>query len=551
MAAKPNGFLGRLANTLLGGPVPPTVAAPRSGVQNAKGFDAGKIGRRLSALPSNTQTINQLIRSYGRTALARSRYLSANNPYTQSARETFKAALAGYGIKPSVLKQSPERKEQVQELWSDWVAYADADGIQDFYGIQDSVAGELFDAGEAFVEVIEGKMDVSTDVPPLKLRLIPAEMLPFDSVIAPQVGGNGNYVVMGIEFNAAGERVAYHFLNKNPSDDAAGLDGYTTRRITADKILHIYRPIRAGQVRGVPHTLSSMTTLAMLDLYDDAELERKRMSALFAGFVTRPEGDDSGLGDNPLGPPGEDDEMPGSQYERSGSSTSELASMEPGALVDLAEGEEITFSTPPATDGGYELFQYRMLLRAAAGMGVPYASMTGDLRRANYGSIRAGLVEFRRRITTIQWNTMIHQLCRPVWARFLDLSTFYGLSPWSAAEYARARRNLRRVKWIPPRWEWVDPHKDLLAEKLAVDEGFKSRSDSIEEQGYDAEETDRRILEDRKREMELVRQLDGEFLFTRGADTGVEASEEPEGPSDNTPEGANVNNDNNEDAEDE
>jgi capsid protein len=59
------------------------------------------------------------------------------------------------------------------------------------------------------------------------------------------------------------------------------------------------------------------------------------------------------------------------------------------------------------------------------------------------------------------------------------------------------------VKWIPPKWDWVDPLKDRKAEIEAIDAGLKSRSDVIESEGYDAEEVDRRIAADHAREQEL------------------------------------------------
>src|SRR5690606_34298307 len=104
------------------------------------------------------------------------------------------------------------------------------------------------------------------------------------------------------------------------------------------------------------------------------------------------------------------------------------------------------------------------------------SGMTGDLTRANYGSIRAGELNHRRRVSAFQHNVMIFQLCRPVWRKFLDLATALGLSPWSPSEYQTDKVAKRAVKWIPPKWEWVDPLKDRQAEKLAVDNGFKSRS---------------------------------------------------------------------------
>jgi capsid protein len=49
----------------------------------------------------------------------------------------------------------------------------------------------------------------------------------------------------------------------------------------------------------------------------------------------------------------------------------------------------------------------------------------------------------------------------------------------------------------------VDPLKDRQAEKLAVDAGFKSRSDVVEAEGNDPEENDKRIAADQERAKRL------------------------------------------------
>jgi capsid protein len=69
--------------------------------------------------------------------------------------------------------------------------------------------------------------------------------------------------------------------------------------------------------------------------------------------------------------------------------------------------------------------------------------------------------------------------------------------------FARDPAPYQTVKWIPPRWEWVDPLKDRKAEREAVAAGFKARSDVIEGEGYDPEEVDTRIAADREREKRL------------------------------------------------
>ena len=77
-----------------------------------------------------------------------------------------------------------------------------------------------------------------------------------------------------------------------------------------------------------------------------------------------------------------------------------------------------------------------------------------------------------------------------------------GYIPISSAQLV-SEPKLARADWVPPRWEWVDPLKDLKAEQLAVECGFKARSDVIVSTGADPVEVDRRIARDRSREAEL------------------------------------------------
>jgi capsid protein len=60
-----------------------------------------------------------------------------------------------------------------------------------------------------------------------------------------------------------------------------------TVRVPASEVLHIYRPIDVGQIRGLPHVAPAMVRLFLLDQYDDAELDRKKTAAMFAGFITK------------------------------------------------------------------------------------------------------------------------------------------------------------------------------------------------------------------------------------------------------------------------
>jgi lambda family phage portal protein len=123
--------------------------------------------------------------------------------------------------------------------------------------------------------------------------------------------------------------------------------------------------------------------------------------------------------------------------------------------------------------------------------------LTGDLSSVNYSSIRAGLVEFRRKCASLQHNLVVFQFCRPVWNRWIELAIL------SDVVSVPDDSSFPLVKWIPPGFAWVDPQKEVISQLNAVKAGFKSRTEVISEFGYDIEEIDDEIQKERQREKEM------------------------------------------------
>ena len=438
--------------------------------------EAAENSRRLKGWPTTNQQLNSMISSSGNTLLPRSRHLVNTNGYAINAKESFAANLVGSGIKPSSLIKQRQLRESIHAEFKRWIAHADAAGTNNFYGLQEVIAGAIFDAGEIFVRLRDRRPTAGITVP-LQLQMIEAEQL--DPTFNVRLA-NGNTVRCGIEFNRSGQRVAYHFFRKHPGDTTFVSSSTDRVRVSASNVLHIYRVERPGQIRGIPRTLRALTDLFHLDMYDEAELDRKKVAALFAGFITRPDNEESFANESD---PDEDGIA--------------SANWRPGMMQMLLPGEEVKFSDPADVGGAYELFQYRTLLRVSSALGIPYSSLSNDMLKANYSNTRAALIEFRRRIAPLQQNVMVHQFCRPVWTRFVEQAVLAGALKGDAELIAE------QVKWITPKWEWVDPLKDRQAEKLAVECGFKSRSDVVEAEGYDPEEMDGRIAADKQREESL------------------------------------------------
>lgn len=439
------------------------------------GFEGGLSARRLKTFHASRAHVNTLIQASGADMTARARYLIRNNGYAVNAVESWAGNAVGTGIKPSSGIADAVLKDQVQRLWLRWTDESDAEGLTDFYGQQRRAAREIFITGEVFFRIRPRLKEDDLSVP-LQLQMLPAEMLPLSH---NEQLANGNRIRQGIEFDRIGRRVAYHLLRRHPGDITdPGLAGETVR-VPAESMLHIVDPVDAGQLRGISRFAPALVKLFLLDQYDDAELDRKKVAAMFVGFVRRPERDfDNGGDTDERGEP--------------------LLPLEPGQLQILDDGEDITFSSPADVGGNYESFQYRTLLQVAAALGLPYANMSADMLKANYSNTRAALLEFRRRVEAFQHSVIVFQLCRAVWARWMDMAVLSG--SLALPDFEAQRRDYQSCNWLPPRWDWVDPLKDIRAEIVAIEAGLKSRTQAIAERGFDAAMVDAEIAADYRRE---------------------------------------------------
>ncbi len=116
-------------------------------------------------------------------------------------------------------------------------------------------------AGEVFIRFRPRRPEDGLSVP-LQPQLIESEQLPlsYGAVTAE----NGNEIRHGIEFNAIGRRVAYHFLKRRPGEAEVGgnMDGLERTVVPASEVLHLYRPwrpVRSGASRSSRRAWSGCT----------------------------------------------------------------------------------------------------------------------------------------------------------------------------------------------------------------------------------------------------------------------------------------------------
>lgn len=431
-------------------------------------FDGAAGGRRWSSAPSFGRTGPETLAASA-PIRSRARYFVANNPWASNGVSALVSGLAGPGIKPASQHPDAGSRASIGAAFGTWAKRADAESRTDLFGIQAAAVRAMIVDGEAFLHM-------ETRANGLRLRLLPAEMVDeSDTRDLP----NGGYVVAGVEFNAAGQRVAYHVLKARPTEVFAST--YGTIRVPAEDMLHLMHPLGAGQVRGISWLAPVLLRLSELDQLEDALAVGVKTAAMFAGFLV----DQNGTGE---------------PFDASDESGILTRGLEPGVLQRLPSGFDIRFSTPQQAQQTAEFVSHQ--IRAiAAGLGVPAHLVSGDLREANYGSLRAGMVAFRQKLEQIQFSTIIPQLCGPIWERAVSALILRGDLP--AADFEAAAALWLGAEHYPPPMPWIDPAKDVAAIRDALEAGLMSRRQAVAERGFDIETLDAEIAADRERETRL------------------------------------------------
>ncbi|MDP3961298.1 MAG: phage portal protein [Pseudorhodobacter sp.] len=418
---------------------PPQVRRFDGAADGRRGFGMGTFGR------TGTETMLA-----GATLRSRARYAAANNAWLANGVGNLTGALVGPGIEPT---GDPEAVA-VYNLWAD---VADADGRTDFRGLQAEIARGLVVDGEAFLQVID-----TAEGP--RLRLIPPELIDESRI---RDIGDGRFIVSGVEFNADGSRAAYHVMPARPTDVFA-----TTRtpvRLPAEEILHIFKPLGAGQVRGASWLAPIILPANELDQLQDALAVGAKVAAMLCGFVVN---QNATGGEDPF-------------------DGADQPSLEPGTLQRLAGGWDVKFTTPAQVSQVDPLLKLG-LRQLAAGLGMPEYMLSGDLSDANYSSLRAGLLPFRQRIEQAQYHVFVPQMLNPIWRLVIRWAAAAGELP----EFESDPRRFLKVEWLPPRPLQVDPLKDTQATVAELEAGLTSRKKAVAERGWALADLDAEIAAD-------------------------------------------------------
>lgn len=451
-------------------------------------YDAASHGRRMAGWNPPASGPNRAIAGL-QTIRNRARDSSRNDWSGASGVQKWTTNLIGIGITPRFKRVlDKKRKQEIIDLMNDHWAECDADGVLNYFGLQTLAVRSWLDSGEVFVRRRARFADEGL-VLPVQYQVIEADMVPLLDADTYNGLPAGNKIRSGIEFNKRGRRIAYWVYKEHPGDNTGGsVSADELVRVAASDMIHVFEPIRPGQLRGVSMLAPILARLRNIENYDDATLTRQQLANLVVAFITRKL--PALTGDEEL------DGLTGQPFDH-GSDGTPLVGLQPGLVQELDDGQGVEWSNPPEAGTNYSDYMRTQHLGTAAASGLPYEVFSGDIKDVSDRTLRVIINEFRRHAEQRQWQIIIPQFCQKTLVWGVDAAVLVGKIDLDEAD------SVRRVEWAPHGWAHIHPVQDPQGKKLEVDAGFRSRSSVIGERGEDPDMVDEERAADREREEEL------------------------------------------------
>ena len=411
---------------------------------------------------------------HGAVLRARARDLFDAGGLARSGPMTLKTNVVGWGIqpKPKIDGEALGLSEEAQDEWERntlrefriWAEnpMCDAERQHNFYGLQQLAFLSELVSGDVFV-LFGMKKNARTPYT-TTIRLIEA-----DRVSTPDSSSGesesretdgGGRIVDGVEIDAEGAVIRYHFTSRHPLLENA-TDSVEWTPIDAfggdtgyPNVLHIMTAERPEQRRGVPFVAAQIEQIKQLDRYLSSELAANVVSAMLTAFVVTDDDDTTGLEDAV----NEEDKITDDDMQL------ELA---PGAIYSLPKGKKIQEINPLRNNSAFANFVETMETVIGASMGIPKEVLVKKYE-SNYTAARGALLDFWREVR-VRRTAFVESFCQPIYEQWLSEAIATGrIDAPGFFDDPAVRQAWCGCMWMGASMGHVDPLKEANAATVRI-----------------------------------------------------------------------------------
>lgn len=319
--------------------------------------------------------------------------------------------------------------KKIEGLWIDWCKSCDVEGLFDFREFEELALLHYLRDGECFIHICEGKEG-------FKIQFIPPENIPNDF-------DNGDSIKKGIRLN--GRTPSSYFVLTNPNSR-----DFT--EIPAIDMIHIKKTTLSTQIRGLSALSPVISMAVQKESYINAVLAKEHIGAEFTSVATEDNSD----------PLNTKDIFNNDDLEKP---KEETRIIEAGKLNIFDSNLKLhPLSPPPSTD--MNTFLYSCDRDTAKGLGLSYATLTGDLQKSNYSSTREGKTNERRMFRRLQ-QKIIRKFHNTVFKRWLENTLLRGMIKTYEFE-----KSITNFSFKTQGWEYIDPSKEATSQVLQLKSGM-------------------------------------------------------------------------------
>lgn len=343
---------------------------------------------------------------------------------------------------------------QILDLWKDWCIAPEVTKQHDWASAQRLLARSWLRDGEVFSQMLSGlipSLNHGTRVP-FSVEMLEADFVPMDLQ-----GTAPAQIVQGIEINAWGTPTGFHVYKSSPLESGAMLAGQT-KRVPAERMLHIKNVHRIRQMRGVSVFASVLNRFDDLKDYEESERIAAKIAASMAAFIKKGSPD---------------------LYEPDADAAPRNMKFRPGMVFDdLRPGEEVGMIDTNRPNPNLETYRGGQLKAIAAGSGPTYSSIARTYD-GTYSAQRQELVEGYAIYATLSAE-FIGRIVRPVYEQFIATAIASGVLKVPAGVKPET---VDDAAYVPPSMPWIDPKKEAEAWGMLEDRCYVSGPEVIRKRG--------------------------------------------------------------------
>ncbi len=480
---------------------------------DAKPAPAPRVNRRLRAYASagmgvtanwqpgsrdpNSEMVNRNSLALTRE---RSRDLYHSSAWHRRVVEALANAIVSTGLRPTVntgdtMTRHPLTGKMVRldalvyECWEKWSRHPVPGSSGTMASLDQMAARTWLIDGEFLARFRARRKEDMPGLPPIMIEPMDATQLPVQKI---EMVGNGlNRIIAGVEVDALGEKVAFHVLPEPPGSlFPFGAGVWDTQRIEASKIIHLFRQEHPGQMRGISLTAPVLKSIYLHDQFHEAIQVGAAVANDIAIIVNRKEADSGGMADGAPLPPSQARDAAGNpEIDDEGRPIHEMG---PGMVYQGNPDETIAVQQPQAPSNVSDYVR-AILKEVAAGVGLSYYTLTGDMSDSSFAQAKLGLLEQGVAVACLREQSYLPGYKRPLWRAWIDAGIVNGIFPNDLRLYDE--------EWSKPKTNSADALQEAKANLLRLQMCETNLTEIIESSGRDPD----KVLEQYAKDMALLK----------------------------------------------